>query len=192
MERLLKVKHIHTLQPSSQPPRWEDNLHGPNPVPHSGRLRALAVAEPLPAGAGRLCLPPSSSPSPIHLPWGFPGWPHHSLHDITCLLRIALQSVSQEGWVWLQRRSSNGCGVPRPPAVPSPSLVSLLPRKRSLALLPEHARVLQVYCDSVSADTGASSCVLLRSIPPSCASVPILLLWHRVNTSLCIFGSHTR
>lgn len=113
MERLLRVKHIHTLQPSSQPPRWEGNLHGTNPVPHSGRLGASAMAESLLVGAGCLCLPPSSKPSPIHLPWGFPGWPHRS-HDITCLLRIALQSVSQDGRVWLQRHPSKGCGVPHP------------------------------------------------------------------------------
>lgn len=75
-----------------------------------------------------LSVPPSTPPDPlpIHLPWGFPGWSHDTLHDITCLLIIALQSATRQqrrmGLVtdalieWLCRVVL--CRVP--PAIPLP------------------------------------------------------------------------
>lgn len=88
---------------NSQPPRWEDNLHSTNPVPQLGWTGGRWLLQGPPgrrdAGTGPpLPVPPATPPNPwpIHLQWGFPGWPHDTLHDITCLLIIALQSATRQ------------------------------------------------------------------------------------------------
>lgn len=42
--------------------------------------------------------PPATPPNPwpIHLQWGFPGRPHDTLHDITCLLIIDFSHRRQQ------------------------------------------------------------------------------------------------
>lgn len=138
---------------------------------------------------GTSACPPSHPPNPwpIHLQWGFPGWPHDTLHDITCLLIIALQSATRQ-----QRRMglvtealaewlcpAVPCRVP--PPSPSPSLVPLLPRKRrqhtpgafSLPLSSTRIPFFQVCFNEISVDIRASRCYSQASsagpLWPSCS-----------------------